>query len=136
MDHLKGGNRNEAKLLALLHPGDAAMADKIHCTAEREVGALVQTLIQASDLFFVKTGIIQLAAGAQFKFLAGSLFIMAPAVQPTLMVAFEQDNVGLILDREQESDDIRIFHAAVNIIAAEDIQTVILQAAKLLEHVL
>lgn len=112
------------------------MADKIHCTAEREVGALVQTLIQAADLLFVKTGIIQLTAGAQFKFLAGRLFIMAPAVQPALMVAFEQDNVGLILDREQEFNDICIFHTAINIIAAEDIQTVILQAAKLPEHVL
>ena len=112
------------------------MADKNILAVVGEPAALIEALIQAADLLFIDTGVFQFQAGMRFKFGAFGLTVMGPIVEPALVVALQQSDVGLIHDREQELYDLCVLFAAVDIITAEDIVGIILNAAKLLHELL
>ena len=136
MNQLEGGDTDKTKRILGIKVRDTAVADKNVLAVVGEPAALIETLIQAADLLFINTGVFQFQTGMGLEPVAFGLAVMTPIVEPALVIALQQGDVGLVHDREQELDDLGVFKTAVNIIAAEDIERIIANAAEFLHELL
>ena len=136
VNQLEGGDTDKTKRILGIKVRDTAVADKNVLAVVGEPAALIETLIQAADLLFINTGVFQFQTGMGLELGAFGLAVMTPIVEPALVIALQQGDVGLVHDREQELDDLGVFKTAVNIIAAEDIERIITNAAEFLHELL
>ena len=93
------------------------------------VSALAEFPVQAAHFFGIDPGPFQRPAGVQPKFLRPAFPTVRPVPEGRFMVSFQQEHVFPFRYGAQETDNLRVFHASVNVVAQEDIKFILLYPA-------